>query len=42
MISYDVIGDYMSDLDDVRKRIEKGKDHLMIIISKSFIMVWCV
>ena len=25
MISYDVIGDYMSDLDDVRKRIEKGK-----------------
>lgn len=42
MISYDVIGDYMSDLDDVRKRIEKGKDHLMIIISKSFIMVWYV
>ena len=25
MISYDVIGDYMSDLDDVRKRIEKRK-----------------
>lgn len=25
MISYDVIGDYMSDLDDVRKHIEKRK-----------------
>lgn len=42
MISYDVIGDYMSDLDDVENALKKGKDHLMIIISKSFIMGWYV